>query len=140
MHQTITRGPAHEAAPSAEPTTAQSVRTEVAPPAAADPTTAQPTTAQPTAGAAGRGYPESAGSMASVAVLFGLAGLFVFNVVFGPLAIGVGVATYRRRSATGRNRGIALAGVTLGVLDLIVLAVFAVVSLAWGGFTWHFGA
>jgi hypothetical protein len=75
-----------------------------------------------------------------VAVLFGLAGLFVFNVVFGPLAIGVGVAAYRRRSATGRTRGIALAGVTLGVLDLIVLAVFAAVSLAWGGFTWHFGA
>ena len=78
--------------------------------------------------------------MASVAVLFGLVGLFVFNVVFGPLAIGVGVAAYRRRSATGRTRTIALAGVTLGVLDLVVLAVFAAISLAWGGFTWHFGA
>jgi hypothetical protein len=140
MNQTITRGAAHEAAPSAEPTTAQSTRTEIAPPAAAQPTTAQATTAEPTAAAPSRSYPESAGSMASVAVLFGLAGLFVFNVVFGPLAIGVGVAAYRRRSATGRTRTIALAGVTLGVLDLVVLAVFAAISLAWGGFTWHFGA
>ena len=140
MSQTITRGAAHEAAPSAEPTTAQPTRTEIAPPAAAEPTTAEPTTAEPTAAAPSRSYPESAGSMASVAVLFGLAGLFVFNVVFGPLAIGVGVAAYRRRSATGRTRTIALAGVTLGVLDLVVLAVFAAISPAWGGFTWHFGA
>lgn len=145
MNQTITREATHEAAPSAEPTTAQSTRTEIAPPAAAEPTTAQPTTAEPTtaeptAAAPSRSYPESAGSMASAAVLFGLVGLFVFNVVFGPLAIGVGAAAYRRRSATGRTRTIALAGVTLGVLDLVVLAVFAAISLAWGGFTWHFGA
>jgi hypothetical protein len=132
MHQTITRGPAHEAAPPAETATTQSApATQSTPSAGAE--FAAPATA---AGS----YAESAGSMAGVAVLFGLAGLFVFNVVFGPLAIGVGVAAYRRRSATGRNRGIALAGVTLGVLDLVVLAVFAAVSLAWGGFTWHFGA
>jgi Tfp pilus assembly PilM family ATPase len=78
--------------------------------------------------------------MASVAVLFGLAGLFVFNVVFGPLAIGVGVAACRRRSAAGWVRTAALAGATLGVLDLVVLAVIAAVSLASGNFTWHFGA
>jgi hypothetical protein len=78
--------------------------------------------------------------MAGVAVLFGVAGLFVFNVIFGPLAIGIGVAAYRRRTASARTRTAALAGVTLGVLDLIVLAVFAAVSLAWGGFTWHFAA
>jgi hypothetical protein len=78
--------------------------------------------------------------MAGVAVLFGLAGLFVFNIVFGPLAIGVGVAAYRRRSATGRTRAIALAGAALGAVDVIVLAVLAVISLASGGLTWHFGA
>lgn len=134
MHQTITRGPAHEAAPPAETVTTQSVRTGT------PPVVTQPTTAEPPAPAADRGYPESAGSMASVAVLFGLAGLFVFNVIFGPLAIGVGVAAYRRRSATGRVRTAALAAVTLGVADLVVLAVIAAVSLASGGFTWHFGA
>jgi hypothetical protein len=78
--------------------------------------------------------------MAGVAVLFGVAGLFVFNVIFGPLAIGIGVAAYRRRTASARAGTAALAGVTLGVLDLVVLAVFAAVSLAWGGFTWHFAA
>jgi hypothetical protein len=149
MHQTITRGPAHEAAP-AETVTNQSAPTEVAvaepatvpaatgAPTSAQPATTEPTTAQPAA--PDRGYPESAASMAGVAVLFGVAGLFVFNVIFGPLAIGVGVAAYRRRTASSRTRTAALAGVTLGVLDLVVLAVFAAVSLASGGFTWHFGA
>jgi hypothetical protein len=78
--------------------------------------------------------------MASVAVLLGVAGLFVFNIVFGPLAIGVGTAALRRRTSTGWARAAALAGVALGAADLIVLAVLVTVSLAHGGITWHFGA
>lgn len=141
MHQTITRGPAHEAAP-AETVTIQSRPAEVAvaEPATAPTVTAGRAAAQPVTAAPDRGYPESAASMAGVAVLFGVAGLFVFNVIFGPLAIGVGVAAYRRRTASPRTRTAALAGAALGVLDLVVLAVFAAISLAWGGFTWHFGA
>jgi hypothetical protein len=134
MHQTITRGASHEAAPPAEPMTAQPARVQVAPPATPKPATAEP------AAAPRPGYAESAGSMASVAILFGMAGLFVFNVVFGPLAIGVGVAAYRRRTATAGTRALALAGAVLGAADLIVLAVIAAVSLSSGGFTWHLGA
>jgi hypothetical protein len=126
MHQTITRGASHEVAPPAEPMTAQPARVPVAPPATPKPAPAAPA--------------ESAGSMAGVAVLFGVAGLFVFNVVFGPLAIGVGVAACRRRTATAGTRALALAGAALGLADLIVLAVIAAVSLSSGGFTWHFGA
>jgi hypothetical protein len=135
MHQTITREAPHREAPparSAEPMTAQPARS--APSEVARPTIAGRPAAEP------RSYPESAASMASVAVLLGVAGLFVFNVVFGPLAIGVGVAAYRRRTATAGARAVALAGATLGALDLVVLAVIAALSLASGGFTWHFGA
>jgi hypothetical protein len=78
--------------------------------------------------------------MASVAVLLGVAGLFIFNIAFGPLAIGAGAAALRRRTATGWARAAALAGVVLGAADLIVLAVLVAVSLAHGGITWHFGA
>jgi hypothetical protein len=138
MHQTITREAPHEAASPAEPMTAQPARVQVAPPA----TPKSSATAAPAAPAAAPrpGYAESAGSMASAAVLLGVAGLFVFNVVFGPLAIGVGVAACRRRTATAGARALALAGAVLGAADLIVLAVIAGVSLASGGFTWHFGA
>lgn len=83
---------------------------------------------------------ESARSMAGVAVLLGVAGLFVFNVVFGPLAIGVGAAALRRESASPRTRTVALGGLALGVADLVLLAVLVGVSLARGAINWHFGA
>jgi hypothetical protein len=122
MHQTITRGATREAAPLAEPAV----------------TCPAPAAARPAA--ARRRPAESASSMAGVAVLLGVAGLFVFNVIFGPLAIGVGVAALRRHMAPARTRAAALAGVALGAADLIVLAVLVAVSLAHGGITWHFGA
>ncbi|HYZ55594.1 MAG TPA: hypothetical protein VE733_19110 [Streptosporangiaceae bacterium] len=143
MHQTITRGAAREAAPQAELATAQPV---IDPHVTVQPVTDQPARAQvalspaTSAAAQRRGYAESAGSMASAAVLLGAAGLFVFNVVFGPLAIGVGTAALRRRTTTGWARAAALAGVALGAADLIVLAALVAVSLAHGGITWHFGA
>ena len=135
---TITREEAREAAPQAEPAAAQSVIDQ---PVADQPARARAALSPVRSVAAPRrSYAESAGSMASAAVLFGVVGLFVFNIVFGPLAIGVGTAALRRRTPMGWARAAALAGVALGAADLIVLAVLVAVSLAHGGITWHFGA
>jgi hypothetical protein len=59
---------------------------------------------------------------ASAAVAFGVTGLFFFNIVFGPLAVTLGVLAARRHR-TGPTHRAALAGVLLGVADLVVLAV-----------------
>lgn len=123
MHQTITRDPARPGVPSTE----NSAGATADGPAHRDAASARPR------------YAESARSMAGVALLLGLAGLFVFNIVLGPLAIGIGAATLRRRPSP-RTRAIALAGLVFGAADLIMLAVLVTVSLAHGGINWHFAA
>jgi hypothetical protein len=123
MHQTITRGPARPEVPS----TGNSGRTAADSPAPRDAASGRPR------------YAESARSMAGVALLLGAAGLFIFNIVLGPLAIGIGAATLRRRPSP-RTRAIALAGLAFGAADLVVLAVLVAVSLAHGGIDWHFAA
>ena len=89
------------------------------------------------------GRPEPARTVAAVSVLFGAVGLFVFNLIFGPLAIGLAVTALRRLAsdpAPARARAAAWAGLALGAADLIVLAVLLAISLAHGAVTWHFGA
>jgi hypothetical protein len=84
---------------------------------------------------------EPAGTLASVAVLLGAVGLFVFNLIFGPLAIGLAVTALRRSGPPSTpHRLVAWAGLVLGAADLMVLAVLLAISLAHGSVTWHFGA
>lgn len=52
--------------------------------------------------------------------ILGLLGTFVFNVVFGPLALILGTIALVRGT---HRRGRALLGMALGVVDLVVLAV-----------------
>ncbi|GIF14463.1 hypothetical protein [Actinoplanes teichomyceticus] len=59
----------------------------------------------------------------AAAVAFGAAGLFLFSVVFGGLAIGLGLAALRRGTPGRWGRPAARAAVLLGVADLLVLAV-----------------
>lgn len=84
------------------------------------------------------------GGLAEAGALLGAVGLFVLNLVFGPLAIGLGITALRRdvsRPGTSRfQRGAALAAITLGVADIVVLAVLVLGSAAHGGVVWRFGA
>jgi hypothetical protein len=93
-------------------------------------------------------------------MLLGAIGLFVLNLVFGPIAIGLGVAALRRASpanrprptsraspanrprptSRGTQRAAGLAAVTLGVADLVVLAVLVLHAAAHGGVVWRFGS
>ncbi|MGI5241741.1 hypothetical protein [Dactylosporangium sp. CA-139066] len=85
---------------------------------------------------AGRRRPDDR-IVASLAL--GVAGLFLFNVVFGPLAIVLGLWALRRPSVTGRGRGFAGLGVVLGLADLVVLAIL-VIGGAHGGSLLHVSA
>jgi hypothetical protein len=79
---------------------------------------------------------------AVASVTIGAVGLFLFNVVFGPIAIGLGIVATRaaRGSDTGtgrRNRTAAVTGIVLGVADLVVLAVLVAARVHGGTFVWH---
>lgn len=62
--------------------------------------------------------------------ILGLLGTFVFNIVFGPLALILGLVSLVR--GTGR-RGRALLGMFLGAADLVILGVLIVTHQ---GVTW----
>jgi hypothetical protein len=79
---------------------------------------------------------------AAASVTIGAVGLFLFNVVFGPIAIGLGIVA--ARSARGveagagrRNRVAGVIGIVLGVADLVVLAVLVAARVHGGTFIWH---
>jgi hypothetical protein len=83
---------------------------------------------------------------AAASVTIGAVGLFLFNIVFGPIAIGLGiVATLAARGgdsgadAGRRNRAAGVIGIVLGVADLVVLAVLVAARVHGGTFGWHLG-
>ena len=57
---------------------------------------------------------------AVASLTFGAAGLFLFNIVFGPIAIVLGVIALRRNESGAVGRVAAWAGIVLGIADLVV--------------------
>src|SRR5689334_17871797 len=57
------------------------------------------------------------------AVAFGAAGLFLFSLVFGGFAIGLGLAAVRRGTPGRWGRPAAWTAILLGVADVLVVAV-----------------
>ena len=74
---------------------------------------------------------------AVASLMLGVAGLFFFNVVLGPIAIALGAIAARRHRAGTPGRVAGLTGVALGVADLLVLAVIMAVQIHHGGLIWH---
>jgi flagellar motor component MotA len=72
---------------------------------------------------------------AAAALVCGVVGLFLFNVVFGPIAIGLGLRSARRNAGEGQSRA-ALLGIALGLADLVVLAVLVAGKVHGGAFSW----
>ena len=71
----------------------------------------------------------------------GVAGLFLFNIICGPFAIGLGIASYHSAVRDGsRGRRIAaLISIALGVADLVVLAALAASKVHHGQILWRVG-
>jgi hypothetical protein len=67
----------------------------------------------------------------------GVAGLFFFNVVFGPTAIVLGAITAHRHRAGTPSRNAGLIGIALGVADLLVLAALMLPQIHNGSLVWH---
>jgi hypothetical protein len=76
--------------------------------------------------------------LAIAGMVCGIVGLFLFNIILGPLAIifgGVGLSKARTGAA---HRGMAVAGIVLGVLDLVIFGVFLAVAQHNGHHTVYF--
>ncbi|WP_213453312.1 DUF4190 domain-containing protein [Rhizomonospora bruguierae] len=83
--------------------------------------------------------PSSTGASAFgvASLVMGIVGIFVLNVILGPLAIIFGaVGLNRANHAGGRGRGVSIAGIVLGVVALAVFAIL-LATAAHRGFVWH---
>ncbi|MFH8802286.1 DUF4190 domain-containing protein [Streptomyces sp. NPDC017936] len=76
--------------------------------------------------------------MAIASLCCGIVGLFILNIVLGPLAIVFG-AVARRQTAAGNGAGMAKAGIILGVIDVVLWLVLLAVAASNGGFSWYVG-
>ncbi|MFF0091171.1 DUF4190 domain-containing protein [Streptomyces canus] len=68
----------------------------------------------------------------------GIIGLFILNIVLGPLAIIFG-AVARRQAAVKNGAGMAKAGIILGIVDVVLWIVLLAVAASNGGFSWYVG-
>ncbi|WP_412742736.1 hypothetical protein [Krasilnikovia sp. MM14-A1004] len=73
----------------------------------------------------------------AAAVMCGTVGLFLFNPLFGPLAIGLGVAALRRGTPGRWGRPAAVVAVLLGLADLLVWTALLLSRLLGHGMLWH---
>ena len=83
-------------------------------------------------------YPTSRSNGIAIAGLVcGIIGLFLFNIILGPLAIifgGVGLSRARRGAPSS---GMARAAVILGIVDLVVFALILAFASTHGGLYFH---
>lgn len=97
-----------------------------------------PTQERPTAYADRHPTPPLDGR-AAAALMLGSAGLFVFNIVFGPLAIVLGLRAARAPHGGRFGRIGGRLGAGLGVLDLAVWVVLLLGQLGDHGLSWQIG-
>lgn len=69
-------------------------------------------------------------------LVLGIIGIFIANIILGPLAIIFGAIGLNRAKRAGRGRGTSIAGIVLGVIALAVYAVI-LATAARRGFRWH---
>ncbi|MEU0671461.1 DUF4190 domain-containing protein [Streptomyces sp. NPDC006172] len=76
--------------------------------------------------------------MAIASLCCGIVGLFLFNIVLGPVAIVLGSVALRQ-TGTRNGAGMAKAGIVLGVVDVVLWLVMLAVAAGNGGFSWYVG-
>ncbi|MEU3557285.1 DUF4190 domain-containing protein [Streptomyces fragilis] len=76
--------------------------------------------------------------LAIASLCCGIVGLFIMNIILGPLAIVLGVVA-RRQAGVKNGGGLAKAGIVLGVVDVVLWLVLMLVAANSGGFSWYVG-
>lgn len=77
--------------------------------------------------------------LAIAGLVCGLVGLLLANFILGPLAIIFGGVGWSRANKGASHKGMAIAAVILGVVDILVYVVLLVAFAKHGGFSWHVG-
>ena len=83
---------------------------------------------------------QNANGLAIAGLVCGLVGLIFINYVLGPLAIIFGGIGWHRANNGARHRGMSIAAVVLGIVDIVVWVVLLVAAVRHGGFfSFHVG-
>lgn len=83
---------------------------------------------------------QDANGLAIAGLVCGLVGVLFFNFILGPLAIIFGGIGWARANRGARHRGMAIAAVILGVIDIVWWLVLILVVAKHGGyFSFHVG-
>jgi hypothetical protein len=78
--------------------------------------------------------------LAIAGLVCGIVGILFFNFVLGPLAIIFGGIGWSRANRGARHRGMSIAAVVLGVVDIVLWVVLLVAVAKHGGaFSYHVG-
>ncbi|WP_405591228.1 DUF4190 domain-containing protein [Streptomyces sp. NBC_01190] len=87
------------------------------------------------------GTPARTGSngLAIAGLVCGIVGIFLFNVILGPLALIFGGTGLRNARRGAGHHGMALAAVILGAVDIVLFVVTLAIASHSGGFSWHVG-
>jgi hypothetical protein len=75
--------------------------------------------------------------MAVAGFVCALVGIFLFQFILGPLGIIFGAIGWARANSGAPRKGLAVAGVIIGILDLAILIV--VLAAGGGHFSYHIG-
>ncbi|MFJ6698880.1 DUF4190 domain-containing protein [Streptomyces sp. NPDC091272] len=72
--------------------------------------------------------------LAVAGLVCGIIGLFLFNIILGPLALIFGIIAYKQTGGSGMSK----AAIALGIVDLVVFGILLAVASS-GGFSWYVG-
>ncbi|PZS14037.1 MAG: hypothetical protein DLM57_15315 [Pseudonocardiales bacterium] len=78
--------------------------------------------------------PPAGNGLAVTAMVLGIVGLLVLGVILGPLAVVFGLIGLRRANGGASGKGMAIAGVILGIIDTVLSLTLAIVLSRSGGF------
>ncbi|MFC4031356.1 DUF4190 domain-containing protein [Streptomyces polygonati] len=78
--------------------------------------------------------------LAVAGLVCGVVGVFVLNFILGPLALIFGGIGLRNAGRGASGRGMALAAVILGAVDIALFIVVLAVASSHGGLQWHIGS
>lgn len=83
----------------------------------------------------GQSAQASSNGLAIAGLVCGIVGLFVANIILGPLAIIFGGIGWSRANRGASHKGMSIAGVVLGIVDLVLIVIVLVAVSNHNGFT-----
>ncbi|CAM5307585.1 hypothetical protein GCM10010329_60320 [Streptomyces spiroverticillatus] len=81
------------------------------------------------------GTRSSTNGLAVAGLVCGVVGIFIANLILGPLAIIFGAVGLKRPGGTG----MAKAAIILGIVDIVLFFVVMLAFSSGGGFSWRIG-